>query len=70
MSRLGEVDVLSSTQKSTESRRMKKQRNIFWTKEQGKTWETEISDLLDKVLKIMVIMSVTEVRNPLELKEW
>ena len=51
-----------------ESRKMKKQRNTFQTKEQDKSPETdlnktEISDLYDRELKLLMIKKLTEVRR-------
>lgn len=50
------------------SRKIKKQRSVFQTKEQDKTpetdlHETEISDLPDREFKIIIIKVLTEVRE-------
>lgn len=42
---------------------------VFYEQKNKITLEKPISDLPDKDFKIMVIKMVTEVRNPLELKE-
>ena len=69
LSRLEEVTVLFNVQKPTrESRKIKKQRDMIPIKEQDKTPkidfnEMEISDLPNKVFKIMVTRMLTEVRK-------
>ena len=68
-SRLGEVAVYQMHRNQhIESRKMKKQKNMFQTKVQDKTpekdlSETEVSEWPDKKLKIMFIKILTKVRK-------
>lgn len=65
--RLGEVADLSNVQTPTQ-RKMKKQADIFWTKEQDKSPETypnemEIDDLPDREFKITITKILTKVKR-------
>ena len=60
--------LLCNVQKPAESRKLKKQRNMFQTKGQDKSLETdfnemEISDVPDKEFKIMIIKMLIEVKR-------
>lgn len=74
LSRLGDMAALSNTQKESQSRKLKRQENIFQTKSSNRSLETDlnkmdISDLPSREFKIMVIKMLTEVKTMHEQSE-